>query len=241
MECVVLAGGLGTRMRPATELVPKALISVAGRPFVDWQLDWLRRSGVTRVVYSIGYRGELLRAHVGDGHRFGVRVDLVDEGHDLRGTGGALRLALDCGALPPAFLVLYGDSYLSVALADVWDTFRALPQPALMTVMRNEGRWDKSNAAFDDGVVSLYDKGRAGDDAFDFIDYGLLALSSDVVAEIPSGEFFDMATLLHRLSLEGRLAGFEAQDRFYEIGTPAGLVDLEAYLTGARRSEQGHA
>jgi NDP-sugar pyrophosphorylase family protein len=128
-----------------------------------------------------------------------------------------------------------------VALADVWDTFRSVAQPALMTVMRNEGRWDKSNAVFDDGVVSLYDKGRAGDAAFQFIDYGLLALTSDVVAEIPSGEFADMATLLHRLSAEGRLAGFEAHDRFYEIGTPAGLVVLEAYLAGAPPGERTHA
>src|SRR5438045_5507043 len=100
MECVVLAGGLGTRMRPVTDDVPKALISVAGQPFVDRQLTWLAEEGVERVVYSIGYRGEMLREHIGDGRRFGLTVAYVDEGSRLRGTGGALRLALDEGVLP---------------------------------------------------------------------------------------------------------------------------------------------
>src|SRR5688572_8190143 len=109
MECVILAGGLGTRMRPATEVIPKALIPVAGRPFVDWQLEWLASEGVQRAIFSVGYKGEQLRDHVGDGARFGLRVTWVDEGAHLRGTAGALRLAFDEGALPQSYLVIYGD------------------------------------------------------------------------------------------------------------------------------------
>lgn len=232
MDCIVLAGGLGTRMRPLTETNPKALIEVAGRPFVDWQLEWLATQGVDRVVYSIGYRGELLRDHIGNGRQFGVPVDFVDEGPELRGTGGALRLAYDSNVLPDAFLVLYGDSYLTVTLGAVWAAFETARRTPLMTVLRNAGRWDRSNASFVDGRVVLYDKVRAGDPQFAFIDYGLLALTRDVVSEIPSGEVFDLASLLHRLSVENRLAGYEVVDRFYEIGTPAGLADLEALLAG---------
>lgn len=239
MECVVLAGGLGTRMRPVTETIPKALIEVAGRPFVDWQLEWIAAEGVDRVVYSIGYRGELLRDHIGDGERFGMRVDFVDEGSELRGTGGALRFALDSDALPEDFLVMYGDSYLAVTLTDVWAAFTASGRTPLMTVLRNAGQWDRSNACFADGRVTLYDKARAGDPEFNFIDYGLLALRRDVVAEIPPGEVFDLASLLHKLSVERRLAGFEVVDRFYEIGTPGGLADLEAHLTRSRSPRQG--
>lgn len=235
MECVILAGGLGTRMRPVTEAIPKALVSVAGRPFVDWQLDWLAASGVTRVVLSIGHRGELLRQHVGGGDRFGLRVDYVDEGSWLRGTGGALRLALDQGELSEAFFVLYGDSYLSVSLPAVWSAFVTGGRPALMTVLRNEARWDASNADFADGRVVLYDKTHAGADRFRFIDYGLLALSQNVVREIPDDRVFDLADLLHRLSVEGRLSGFEVSERFYEVGSPAGLADLEAHLTVSGR------
>ena len=99
LQCAVLAGGLGTRMRPLTETVPKALLPVLGAPFADWQLALLAEQGVERVVYCVGYRGELLREHVGDGSRHGLSVTWSDEGQELRGTAGAIRLALDRGAL----------------------------------------------------------------------------------------------------------------------------------------------
>ena len=236
MECVVLAGGLGTRMRPVTETIPKALIPVAGRPFVDWQLEWLASQGVGRVVLSIGHRGGLLREHVADGGRFGLTVEYVDEGSQLRGTGGALRLALDEGALPAAFFVLYGDSYLTVSLPAVWDAFGAGGRPALMTVLRNDARWDASNADYRAGRVVLYEKRPDDAGRFRFIDYGLLILSRSVVSEIPKTGRFDLARLLHRLSVENRLSGFEVADRFYEIGSPAGLADLEAHLQHASRA-----
>jgi NDP-sugar pyrophosphorylase family protein len=236
MQCVILAGGMGTRMLPATETIPKALIPVGGRPFVDWQLEWLAAEGIEGVIFSIGYRGDLLRDHVGDGVRFGLTVDYVDEGDSLRGTGGALRLAYDSGVLPDAFFVLYGDSYLAVSLRAVWEAFSGGSYLALMTVLRNDGRWDKSNVSYADGQVLLYDKAAAGAGKFRFIDYGLLALNSAVVREIPANEVFDVAVLLHRLSVEGRLAGFEAAERFYEVGSPAGLTDLEAHLHTVRPS-----
>jgi MurNAc alpha-1-phosphate uridylyltransferase len=237
MECVVLAGGLGVRMRPATELLPKALIPVAGRPFVDIQLEWLAGEGVERVVFCIGYRGEALRAHVADGERFGLAVEYVDEGTSLRGTGGALRLALDRGALAEAFLVLYGDSFLRVSLRSVWTAFVTSGQSALMTVFCNEGRWDQSNARFHDGKVVLYDKTPSRPEGLEHIDYGVSVMTRDVVEEaIPPGVVFDLATLFRELSLSNRLAGLEVQERFYEVGSPEGLRELEDYLTnGSRR------
>ena len=149
VQCVILAGGLATRMRPLTDVMPKALLSVAGRPFVDHQLEHLARHGVTDVVLSIGHRGDMLRDHVGDGARFGLRVAYVDEGADLRGTAGALRLALSRGALAEAFLVTYGDAFLPIDFGAVFEAFRRAGQPALMTVFRNEGRWDTSNVVFE--------------------------------------------------------------------------------------------
>jgi MurNAc alpha-1-phosphate uridylyltransferase len=236
MQCVILAGGLATRMRPLTDSLPKALIPVGGVPFIDHQLGWLARHGVTDVVLAIGYRGEALRAHVGDGARHGVAVRYVDEGEDLRGTAGALRLALDEGALDEAFLVTYGDAFLPVDLADVWHRFRASGRPALMTVFRNEGRWDTSNVIFDGQRVTLYDKRHLTRPAADFayIDYGLSALDRRVVAdEIPPAGKADLADLFHALSVRGDLAGLEVWERFYEIGSPAGLEELERWF--ARR------
>ncbi len=226
-------------MRPATEAIPKALIPVLGRPFVEWQLEHLAAQGVERVTYSVGYRGEMLRAHVGDGRRFGLRISWVDEGERLRGTGGALRLALDEGALDEAFFVLFGDSYLPIAMDDVEAAWRQSKQPALMTVLRNEGRWDSSNAIYKDGRVTLYDKSRPLDKQSEmhWIDYGLSVLTRDVIAtRIESNVVADLADTMKDLSIEGRLAGLEVNQRFYEAGSPSGLSDLENYLKGVHES-----
>jgi len=234
VQCVILAGGLATRMRPLTETIPKALIPAAGRPFLDHQLGWLAGHGVTDVVLCIGYRGDAIRAHVATGGAaHGLRVRFVDEGERLRGTAGALRLALEEGALEESFLVTYGDSFLPVDFAAVFAAFGAAGKPALMTVFRNDGQWDTSNVIFDGRLVTLYDKQRRARPAeeFRFIDYGLSALSRRVIAdEVPAHGSADLAALFNGLSVRGELAGFEVGQRFYEIGSPAGLEDFERWL-----------
>lgn len=231
MQCVILAGGLGTRMRHRFESLPKVLIPVCGRPFAQWQLDWLAGQGVTDVVYSIGYRGDMVRATVGDGARWGVPIHYVDEGSDLRGTAGAIRLAADHGVLAESFFVLYGDSFLTIDLASVWAAFLARRRPALMTVFRNDGQWDRSNVVFRDPSVSLYDKEGPPAPDMVYIDYGLSVLTLDVIdRHVPAGVACDLATVFHRLSLDGELAGYEATERFYEIGSDEGLRALEVAL-----------
>jgi NDP-sugar pyrophosphorylase family protein len=226
-ECVILAGGVATRLGAQAADLPKTLVSVAGRPFADHQLTWLAEQGVGDVVYCIGYRGDQIRDYVGDGERWGLKVTYVDEGSDLRGTGGALRLALDEGALAEHFAVLYGDSYLRVDLPGIFAAFESSGRPALMTVLRNEGRWDRSNADFDGALVTRYSK-TEGD--FSWIDYGLSILARDVVARIPTDEPADLANLFAELSRQGQLGGFEVVGRFYEIGSPEGLAELEHLL-----------
>ncbi|HVV17124.1 MAG TPA: sugar phosphate nucleotidyltransferase [Polyangia bacterium] len=237
MQCLILAGGLATRMRPLTETIPKAMIPAEGKPFVDHQLGWLAAHGVTDVVMSIGHLGGAIRAHVGGGEQFGVRVRYVDEGAKLRGTAGAVRLALDEGALEPRFLLTYGDSFLPVDFAAVARAHEAAGTPALMTVFHNQGRWDSSNVIFDGHNVTLYDKQRRTRPAeeFAYIDYGLSAFERRVIAdEVPSGATADLADLFHRLSRRGDLAGLEVRERFYEIGSPAGLEDFAAWLRARR-------
>jgi NDP-sugar pyrophosphorylase family protein len=232
LQCVILAGGRGERMRPMTDTIPKALIPVGGVPFASHQLDWLAREGVDRVVYCIGYRGDLVRDYVGNGARWGLSVEFVDEGDRLRGTAGALRLALDEGALDDQFVVLYGDSYLPIALKPVWTAFEDSSLPALMTVLRNEGRWDRSNAHVEDGLVTTYDKFDA-DPALEWIDYGLSSLERSIVEErVPRGVESDLADLFGRLSEDRLLAAFEVSERFFEIGSPIGLSELEQHLRG---------
>jgi NDP-sugar pyrophosphorylase family protein len=225
MQCVILAGGLGTRMRPLTETCPKTLLPAGGRPFAWHQLHWLAAQGIDEVVYSIGHHGEMIWRYWSDQPPPIPSIRYVDEGEQLRGTAGALRLAREEGVLDESFFVIYGDSFLPVEFDPIWRSFQASGQPALMTVLRNEGRWDRSNAMYQDGRVALYNKTSLP--GMQYIDYGLSCFRRDLFdATTPA----DLAVLFHQLSITGRLAGFEVHQRFYEIGSPAGLQDFEQYL-----------
>ena len=230
---VVLAGGLGTRMRAHAQGLPKALVPVLGEPFVHHQLRLLARQGVREAVLVVGHGGSLVRDAVGDGSPLGISVAYVDEGDDLHGTGGALRVALDAGALDDPVAVLYGDAYLPIDLGPPWRAFDPERYRALMTVLRNRGRWDASNALLADGVVTRYEKGAAPASGLEWIDYGLNVVRRDVIEAIPPGAVVDLADVLRELSLVGELQGFEVETRFYEVGSPAGLADLEEHLAGS--------
>lgn len=236
MQCVILAGGLGTRMRPLTNDCPKTLLPVRGRPFAYHQLHWLAAQGVTEVVYSIGHQGHQIRRYWETEPSPVPWIRYVDEGETLLGTGGALRLALDQGVLQESFLVVYGDSFLPVVFTPIWNAFHQSGSPALMTVLRNNGRWDRSNAIYQSGRVVLYDK--QGGSAMKYIDYGLSAMRRELLSGAPRK--FDLAELFHDLSLRGELAGFQVTERFYEIGSPEGLRDLEAYLEAREAASCAH-
>jgi N-acetyl-alpha-D-muramate 1-phosphate uridylyltransferase len=226
MQCVVLAGGRGTRLGPLAQYTPKNLVSVLGHPFAAYQLRWLVRQGVREVVMCIGHLGELIRVELGDGAKFGVRIRYVQESERLLGTGGALRLACEAGLLQQDFLVTYGDSLLDLDVTELMRVYRNCGTPAVMSVLRNGGRFDRSNATFD-GQLVRYDK-RNPTAEMEWIDYGILALSRDVVAALPTDEVIDLADVLAELSSADGLAGFEATQRFYEIGTPVSLAEFES-------------
>jgi MurNAc alpha-1-phosphate uridylyltransferase len=233
VQCVILAGGLGTRMWPVAQKIPKTLLPIGGRPFAEWQLDWLAGAGVTSVVYCIGFLGDQVRDHVGEGTRWGLEVAYVDEGPELRGTAGALRLAADQRVLDDRFLVLYGDSWLQVDPAAVFRASEHSGLPALMTVFENGGLWDSSNVVYADGVVLRYAKGLdAAPSEMRWIDYGLSVFTRELILDrIPADTRADLAPLCSALAAAGQLAGFEATERFYEIGSPTGLAEASALLT----------
>jgi NDP-sugar pyrophosphorylase family protein len=223
----VLAGGLATRMRPLTEEVPKALLEVAGEPFVAHQLRLFAREGISDVKLLVGYCWEQIELFVGDGSRFGVTVDYIVDGPTLLGTGGAIRRALD--RLGPEFLVTYCDSWLDAPYAGVVEAFHASGRPALMCVFRNENRWDASNVQFDDGVIRHYSK-KFRQPEMHHIDWGLGMLKASTVAARPIGEPWDLAELYQELATSGRLAGYEMAHRFFEIGSFAGLAETDSQL-----------
>jgi NDP-sugar pyrophosphorylase family protein len=223
----ILAGGLATRLRPITETIPKSLLPVAGRPFLAHQLALLRSQGIGRVVLCVGYLGEMIEREFGDGRAHGVRVEYSFDGPVLLGTGGAIKQALPL--LGERFFVLYGDSYLPIELQPVAESFERSGKLGLMTVYRNEGRYDTSNVVFAEGEIRLYDKqGRRPE--MRHIDYGLSLFRAAAFGEHAAGAKFDLAELMQRLVARRQLAGFEVTQRFYEIGSPAGLTELDALL-----------
>jgi NDP-sugar pyrophosphorylase family protein len=233
MQAVVLAGGLGTRMHPHTEKVPKSMLEVAGRPFIDWQLELLARSGIRDVVLCVAHLGELIRDHVGDGTRYGIRVRYaVEEPDRLLGTAGALRAAV--GLLAPRFLVTYGDSYLRF---DYREPLRMLEQHSdcegVMAIYRNQGSLEPSNVATDGSWVLRYEK-NATDPEIDHIDYGATALRREVVEALPAGTAIGLDRVQEALAGRGRLRALVVHDRFFEIGSPAGRADLERHLRTPR-------
>lgn len=231
LPVAILAGGLATRLRPLTETIPKILVDIGGEPFLDHQLRLLKAMGAERVVLCLGYLGEMVRDYCGDGSRYGLRVEYSFDGPQLRGTAGALRQALP--ALGGRFLVLYGDSYLPCDYAAVERAFLESGKLGLMTVYRNEGRWDTSNVEFAGGRLIAYDK-KNRTERMQYIDYGLGVL--DRAALDRPGD--DLAQIYGDLVAEGQLAGYEVRQRFYEIGSFAGIQELTEYLKSMNFSQQ---
>ncbi len=223
----ILAGGLGTRLGQTVRDTPKPLLEVAGEPFLFHQLRLLASYGVERVVLCVGYLGERIEAGVG-AERFGIEIAYSYDAPDLDGTLGAIRRAAPL--LGKRFLVLYGDTYLRVDYAGAAGIWEASGLPGLMVVLRNEGRWDTSNALYAEGRVVAYDK-RAPRAEMHWIDYGLGGLTAAALDEVPASET-DLSVLHHELATSGRLCGYEATERFYEIGTPAALAEADTFLRG---------
>jgi NDP-sugar pyrophosphorylase family protein len=222
----ILAGGLATRLRPITEKIPKSLVPVAGRPFLAHQLELLHARGIRRAVLCIGFLGEMIQREFGS-EACGIRLEYSFDGEKLLGTGGAIKRALPL--LGDEFFVLYGDSYLPADYAPIASFFHRSGKPGLMTVYRNEGLYDNSNVVFRDGEIAVYDK-KARLPEMRHIDYGLSLFKSSVFGQSPAGEKFDLAEIQTKLVGEKQLAGYEVPERFYEMGSPAGLAELEALL-----------
>ena len=223
----ILAGGLATRLRPATDTIPKALLSVAGQPFLIHQLRLLHSKGFRKIVLCVGYLGEMIEAKIGDGKRLGLQIDYSFDEPTLLGTGGALKRAIP--RLGDQFLVVYGDSYMPIDYGAVMEAFVRSEKPALMTVFENEGRWDASNVWFEAGEIYRYDK-KERTSEMRHIDYGITVLNAEVFAGFPDNAAFDLADLYSHLVSQKQMAAYEVKQRFYEIGSAKGLAELDDLL-----------
>lgn len=232
LPVAILAGGLATRLRPVTEKIPKSLIEINGEPFLAHQLRLLHARGIRRAVLCVGYLGEMIRDYAGSGREFGIELEYSFDGASpdsktLRGTGGAIHQALPL--LGEAFFVLYGDSYLPCEYSPVEEAFRASGKSGLMTVYANSDQWDSSNVEFAGGEILAYDK-RARTPRMLHIDYGLGVIRREAFDGVAPGAVIDLAGIYQKLLASGQLAGFEIQQRFYEIGSLEGIRDLSRKL-----------
>tara|TARA_B110001450_G_scaffold252907_1_gene275443 strand:+ start:501 stop:1205 length:705 start_codon:yes stop_codon:yes gene_type:complete len=227
LSVAILAGGLATRLKPITEKIPKSLVNVAGEPFIFHQLRYLKSQGIKNVTLCVGFLGNMIQSAVQDGKQFGVEVTYSFDGEKLLGTGGAIKKALPL--LGREFFILYGDSFLPIDFKKVEQTFISNTKSSLMTIVKNEDKWDKSNVLYIKKELLKYDKNNPSDD-MKHIDYGLGILSSEAFSNYCTDTYFDLSEVYEKLCEASDLQGYPVKQRFYEIGSHKGLEEFTHYL-----------
>ena len=227
IKVAILAGGLGKRLGSLTLDTPKSMIKINNKPFIEWQLNLLSKKGVSEVVLCTSHYSQIIKDYVEDGKRFNIEVKYSDDGPDQLGTGGAIRNAIDI--LGDSFMVMYGDSYLDIDYFEVEKVFGESNFPAMMIIYRNKGKYDLSNVLFETSIIKKYSKKNVNSN-FQYIDFGLSLFKSEVFKEIKKGTYLDLADLCEELAENGKLAGFEVKNRFYEVGSKEGIEDFSRYL-----------
>lgn len=227
LPVALLAGGLATRLRPITAKIPKLLVEVAGEPFFTHQLRLLKAAGLTEIILCVGYLGEQIVELYKDGSNYGVNIKYSFDGPKLLGTGGALIQALPL--LGDSFYVLYGDSYLPIDYRKIGDHFINSGKQGLMTVFENKGLYDASNVWFENGEIKVYDK-KAKLPEMKHIDYGLGLFKASAFEGYSKTDVVDLAEVQKKLVSQHELCGYEMKERFYEIGSPEGLAELNTLL-----------
>jgi NDP-sugar pyrophosphorylase family protein len=235
MQAVIMAGGMGTRLGRLTARLPKSLVNIHGRPFLEYQIDLLRKNGIRKVLLCIGHLGEQIKERFGTGRDLGVTIRYSEEGEDLLGTGGALKKAEPL--LEERFLLLWGDSYLLLDYRKIWNAFLKAHRLGLMVVYKNSNDRIPSNVAVRDDRVALYNKWKTHSDML-YIDNGLSAWRKDILGMIPSGKPFEIERLFQRLSERGEVAAYETEQRFYEVGSISGLGELKRILRDSGQSKR---
>lgn len=230
MQVAILAGGLATRLGEFTRHQPKAMVRIEGKPFLQFQLEFLRRGGVTDIVLCLGHLGEQIESYFGLGDKFGMSLKYSYE-KPLLGTAGALKNAQ--ALLQEVFFTLYGDSYVFVDFKAALAFFASQNKLALMTVYQNFNRYDRSNTVVEGGMVKKFSKEEKNGDMV-YIDYGVNIFRKQVLEMVPEGQPYSLEELFPRLIERKEFLAWEVKERFYEIGSPQGLKDFTDYV---RRSQ----
>lgn len=228
MQVAIIAGGLATRLGELSQSQPKSMIMIKGKPFLEYQLEALKKSGITNVLLCTGHLGQQIEEYFGDGSRFGMNINYSQE-DKLMGTAGALKQAGP--KLLDVFFTLYGDSYLCVDFKLALSHFKSKGKLAMMSVYKNRDMYDKSNTAVEDGMVKRYSKREKTRDMV-YIEYGANIFDKDVLGMIPQDKRYGLEDLFPRLIEKGELAAFEVKERFYEVGSHQGIKDFTEFIQG---------
>lgn len=226
MQAVIIAGGLATRLRPLTLSKPKSLITIKGKPFLEYQIELLKRNGIFDIVLCTGFLGEQIKSYFLEGQGFGVRIRYSQEERPL-GTAGALKKASDL--LDESFFTLYGDSYIFVDFKSLFRYFQPQSKLALMTVYNNRDRYDRSNTSVEGSLVKKYSKTDKTPD-MTYIEYGVDLFRKEVLDLIPADETYGLEDLFPGLIKQKQLLSYEIKERFYEIGSLQGLKEFEYFV-----------
>jgi MurNAc alpha-1-phosphate uridylyltransferase len=227
LPVVILAGGLATRIKPLTLTTPKSLLTIANKPFIFHQLALLEKQQITDVILCVGYLGEQIRAAVGDGAKFGMRIQYHFDGETLLGTAGAIKNASH--VLPQQFFLLNGDSYLLCEYLQVQRAFEKSQKLALMTVFKNDGKWDTSNVEFMSHKIIRYNKVNRNE-RMCHIDYGLEVFDQQAFASVPRHTPYDLNEVYQVLVQDEQLSAYDITERFYEVGSFLGIREFEQFI-----------
>lgn len=228
LTVAILAGGAGTRLTSITKTLPKALVEISGKPFIFYQLSYLQKQGVKKVVICSGYMGEMIESAVGDGSKFNLKISYSSDGSKLLGTGGAIKKALP--KLGDQFFILYGDTFLPINFNLVQQTYFLENYPLLMTILKNNGQWDRSNVLLKKNNLVDYNK-KKPKNKMSYIDYGLCVVSADIFKNYNQNSYIDLSEIYEKLSKCNKIKALEVFERFYEIGTPKSLQETKRYFS----------
>jgi NDP-sugar pyrophosphorylase family protein len=244
LTCLVLAGGLGTRMADFTKSIPKILIPVGGRPFLHHQLDLLEQQGFSKIVLSLGYLGTMVVEELERHSHPGLQISFIFDGDFPLGTGGAARKACENGILDQFFFITYGDSYLPFNPQAMVSEFNAQKYEAIMALYTNSENLDRNNARISEDFTVTYMKNVSNPEEFglNVIDFGISYVSREsILRVVPSNTSYDLAQYFQEVSTEKRLQGLISKQRFYEIGSYAGRDELEIHLSNQKATHDKHA
>ncbi len=226
MQIAILCGGLATRLAPLSTHTPKSMIKIHGKPFLEYQINTLKKNKITNIVLCVGHLADQIIDYFGNGKKFNVHITYSHDGKTPLGPAGALKKAAD--KLENIFFTLYGDSYVFLNFQKIYNHFSTTKNLAMMTVFQNHDKYDTSNIVVKNNKVIKYNKNKTPD--MTYIDYGVSIFRKQTLHLIPHNTFFTTKDLYTKLVEKNELQAYPVTKRFYHIGTPEALQDFNRFI-----------